>query len=98
MSDTQSNKPDIQFDKAEFNTAQSTSQSACTGCAAQLRDNYFDVNGKPVCEACKIAVESGFKGGYRMARLVRAVVFGSVAAIAGELIYFAILKITGYEV
>jgi hypothetical protein len=98
MSDTQSNKPDIQFDKAEFDTVQSTSQSACTGCAAQLRDSYFDVNGKPICEACKIAVEIGFKGGSRMARLVRAVVFGSVAATAGALIYFAILKITGYEV
>lgn len=95
---TENEKPDLQFDQEEFETAETTAQASCASCSAALTDVYFDVNGHPLCEPCKNTFENSFRGGSGMTRLMKATLFGVIAAIVGAMIYFAILKFTGYEV
>lgn len=98
MNDSTGKTADLNFDKVEFETTGSLAQGACFACTAPLGESYFDINGSPACEPCKTGIESSLQGGSKTARLFKAILFGTIAGIAGALIYFAIVKITGYEV
>ena len=56
-----------------------------------------DVNGQTVCEACRYAIESRHSAGSPAGRFLRASSAGFVAAIAGSILYYAILAVSGYE-
>jgi len=98
MNDSTGKNDDLNFEKVEFEAPESVTQGACFACARPLGASYFDINGNPACEPCKTGIENSMQGGSGMARLVKAVLFGTLAGIVGALIYFAIVKITGYEV
>jgi hypothetical protein len=91
------NDPGLQFEKAEFATAPST--SVCQRCSLPLGRSYFQAGGQVVCESCKGVLEaeaaqsSGFGGG----RFLRALVFGIPAAALGAGIYYGVSALTGYE-
>jgi hypothetical protein len=85
----------LQFERAEF--AKGQSPAACRVCAAELRQSYYAVNGQPVCRACCDKVRQQAERGSSVTRGLRAVGAGGVAAIAGAIIYYAILALTGYE-
>lgn len=96
MGDSQSGG-DLQLDRAEYSDA-SAAGLTCAVCKQPIHHNYFDVNGKQICERCRYNLETTLKSGSGVGRFVRAVIFGSIAAAVGAGIYYAVLALTGYEI
>ena len=101
----QSSQDDLQFDRAvhaDAPNAGSDAGLACAMCNAPLRTEYFNVGEQPACAACKSAVERANDNAVRQGRrpgvLVRAFVFGLVAAIAGAILYYGVIALTGWEI
>src|SRR5262245_25233472 len=83
----------IQFEKAQY-----ASGSHCVQCQNPLQGSYFRLNNATVCPNCAEKarldhlLQQSQSGG-----LLRALLFGLGAAIAGAVIYGAIAVLTGYE-
>ena len=90
MSDT----ADLQLDRAEFDAQHATT---CGACAKPLTTEYYEANGATVCAECCEQFRAVGTAGSSMTRAVRALGAGLAAAIAGSILYYAILAITGYE-
>lgn len=88
---------DLQFDRATFDQGTAT-HLACQLCQAPIASTYFDVNGHATCPSCRdeliasMGVDHGFRG------VLAAVAAGVGAAVAGALLYYAVLALTGYEI
>lgn len=89
------NEP-LQFDVAESSTSSDASHVAnCRGCGQPIRDTYYDVNGSLVCASCRAGLER--PRGTRWRRVLKATLLGTLAAIGGSLLYFAVAAMTGRE-
>jgi len=87
---------DLQFDRAEpSDGAQAT--ATCATCGATITTEYYEVNGRLVCEGCRITMEEQFNVGGGAGRFFRATALGLLAAAAGFGIYYGIARLTGYE-
>lgn len=84
----------------QLDTAEPLAEKAattCAGCKRELTASYFTIGPQIACGACRDAV---------VARLAaregesfgRALLFGLGAAAVGSAIYFAVAKVTGYEI
>jgi hypothetical protein len=71
--------------------------SACGACQRTIPDQYFEAGGQVFCPACKAAVQASLTGGSRFVRLLKATLFGSVAAAVSAAAWYGIVKLTGYE-
>ncbi|HVS02696.1 MAG TPA: hypothetical protein VMT16_08005 [Thermoanaerobaculia bacterium] len=71
---------------------------ACSDCSRELRGIYFEVDGRPVCEACRYRVGEGDEEESRWRRLGRALGLGAAGGVVGAALYYAVLALTGYEV
>ena len=90
MSDT----AELQLDRAEFDAAHETT---CGMCAKPLTTEYHEANGTTVCAACCEELRALGTEGNSMTRGVRALGAGAAAALAGSILYYAILALSGYE-
>ena len=91
-------EPDeIQFDQAEYATTV-PSGPTCGVCQRAIVDEYYELGGKVFCSSCRQGVETALRGGSRLARVIKALVFGSAAAAVGAVIYYVILRATGYNI
>lgn len=89
------NEP-LQFDVAESSTSSDAPHEArCRGCGQPIRDTYYEVNGSLVCAPCRAGLEH--PKGTRLRRVLQAMGLGTLAAIGGSLLYFAVAAITGRE-
>jgi hypothetical protein len=88
---------ELQFDEAEPTSPTSTA-ATCAGCKRPITDAYYEINGKVVCASCRDQIEASFRGGSRVARVLKATTLGIVAAAAGAVVYYAILKATDYHI
>lgn len=94
--------PELQFDRAEPIHAAPADAPAfqgpvqCAACGTRLL-SYYSVNGKVTCKRCRDAAVATQQGSH-LPTLATAAGLGLLAAIAGAIIYFAIAKITGYEI
>jgi len=86
----------LQFYKGEFDSA--AQPLACTICQAPLTQSYFTANLQPCCAACADKLKSGLNRKPTLNDVVRSVVYGTGAGILGSIIYYLILKVTGYEI
>lgn len=86
----------LQFDKAEFDAP--TSAIACASCNSALTQQYFSVNGQSLCAQCTESVRLTLNRKSGTKEILKSILFGLGAAIAGFIIYYAVLKITGYEI
>jgi hypothetical protein len=84
---------DLQFDQAEFATPAGDGP-ACTVCHQPIADEYYELGGKVFCARCRQGVEAAFRGGSRFARVLKAALFGSVAAAVGAVIYYTFIRLT----
>src|SRR5437879_3865993 len=84
----------LQFDQAEYD-APAASGVACTACKRPVGDGYFEVNGNVICAECRDAIQARLAGGSRTRLFLRAAAFGTVAAVLGCALYFAVTKLTG---
>lgn len=89
-------KVDLQFDRADFETAAPAS-ATCAQCGQAIQGVYYGVNGRAFCEPCKTALDQAAQGS-RAGRFLRATLFGLGAAAVGSGIWYAVRAITGYEV
>ena len=71
---------------------------ACNACAAAIPDVYFEAGGKIVCAPCRDKIEAMFHQGSRLGRGIKAVLFGTIAAALGAILYYAIMRITGLNI
>ena len=92
MSDSESPES-IQFDKAEFQSAQGMT---CGHCKNLIMGEYFLVGGSTWCPPCRFALDSPERtSSSGSGRLLTAAAYGLGAAVAGSALYFGILWITG---
>ena len=86
---------ELQFDRVEGATP--AAAVSCASCQRTLPDVYYESAGKVFCAPCKEAALASITGGSRIARLLKALVLGTVAAAISAAIWYAIVKLTGYE-
>lgn len=89
----------LQFDRAITSNPQDAASTAvCANCGTAITTEYFHVAGQTVCANCRVTLEAitATPRGWRP--LLKAGVFGVGAAIAGAVIYYAVIAITGWEI
>jgi hypothetical protein len=84
----------LQLDRAEFDGTHAT---ACGACAKTLTTEYYEANGTIVCADCCQTLRAVGTAGTSLTRGIRAFGAGAAAALAGSILYYAILAISGYE-
>jgi hypothetical protein len=85
----------LQFEKVEGSAP--AAAAACASCQRTIPDVYFETNGKIFCAQCKETALASLAGGSRAARILKALVFGTIAAAISSVIWYAITTVTGYE-
>jgi hypothetical protein len=88
---------DLQFEEAEYETPPAAVVT-CGACNRPIPDAYYEINGRVVCASCRQLIEASFRGGSRVARVLKALVLGSLGALAGAALYYAIVRATGYNI
>ena len=89
----------LQFDKAEYSGATSEAPpTVCAPCQNALAGEYFHVNEQPFCATCKAEVERVLGGSPGPAGFVKAALGGIAGGIAGALLYYLVLALSGYEI
>lgn len=86
----------LQFDRAEP-TAPAAARPSCIGCQKPIEDFYFALNGKVVCSSCRQGVERELAAESAALRLLKAALFGLLAAVPGAVLYYAVFKWQGSE-
>ena len=89
---------DLQFDKAEYGGAAGDAADGVRPCQNALAGEYFHVNEQPFCASCKAEVERVLGGSPGPAGFVKAALGGVAGGIAGALLYYLVLALTGYEI
>src|SRR3970040_1454015 len=74
MSDPNTPPSELQFDRVEGQSGK-TPGGVCAECGQPLRDVYYDVNGRVLCERCRRAAEASWAAGLSAGRFGKAVVF-----------------------
>ena len=101
--DVQTGRDELQFDRVETSGEQPGERTAgpdvtCVVCGKSVGSEYYHINDKPVCESCRQTVIAAAVTPRTAGPLVRAGLFGLVAAIAGAAIYYAVIAITKFEI
>ena len=90
---------DLQFEKLEPAAAVATPpRPQCAACNQPIDQTYYAVGNKLVCPACRDKIVGATPAGSRAGRLSKAALFGIGAGLLGALIWFAVRKITHYEI
>jgi hypothetical protein len=84
---------ELQFEQAEYTTP-APSGPSCVVCKRPIADLYYEISGKVFCGSCRQGMEAAFRGGSRIARVIKALIFGSVAALVGAALYYAFVRLT----
>jgi hypothetical protein len=88
---------ELQFDVAEDTNPSATAsvELRCTSCSTPLT-SYFDVNGRPMCEACKDSLIA-FWNRSHVGTFPPAVFLGLCGAAVGAGLFYGIAALTGYS-
>lgn len=97
---------DLQFSTAEPMPAATVPSAApaavaapmCAGCKQPIGQTYYAVGDKLVCTRCQQQLTGGAAGGSKYGRLAKATALGLGGAIVGTLIWYAVRRVTGYEI
>jgi hypothetical protein len=84
-----------QFERME--PLEESAPSTCASCQRAIADTYFEAAGRVFCEPCRNAVMASLEGGSGASRLVKALLFGAGAAAVSAVAWYAIVRLTGYE-
>lgn len=71
---------------------------SCRACQREITDEYFDVSGQQVCASCRDVIAESGEIPRGAVPLVRAALFGFAAAVAGAILYYAVIAITNFEI
>lgn len=70
----------------------------CSGCNAAITTYYYQLDGAPVCAACKQVAQRASRSQFSTGAYVRAALLGLGAALVGALIYYGVIAITNFEI
>jgi hypothetical protein len=100
--DTPVGNQDLQFDRVISETGSRSSFDApvveCANCHEPIHTTYYDIDGKPCCERCRLAIESFAETPTGVGRFMAAGAFGIGAGIVGAAIYYAVIAIAHVEI
>lgn len=93
----------LQFDKVEVERPDATNKQApptiaCASCSRTIRSHYFSVGGSSICDLCKRSLVNASIAAQGWPALIKALMFGLGASIAGAIVYYAVIAITDYEI
>jgi hypothetical protein len=88
---------ELQFDRAVFEEHVSPAL-ACRLCEVPIADTYFEVNGQPTCASCRDVLVASVGADRGMRGIFVALACGLGAGVAGALLYYAVLALSGYEI
>jgi small-conductance mechanosensitive channel len=85
----------LQFDRAE--PTQGAAEWSCAMCGNPLVHQYYDANGKSLCDACRLRLETALSAKPGPKGFFKALAAGVGAGVLGAVIYYAVRATTGYE-
>ena len=93
----------LQFDKVEIERpdvpdTQAPPTVACSSCNRTIRNHYFAVGGSSICDLCKRSLVNASIEAQGWPALIKALLFGLGASVAGAIVYYAVIAITDYEI
>jgi len=90
----------LQFDKAEFDDRPEGPPvvPTCATCNRSVESSYYLIGETIVCASCREQVVAALSDPRAGGRFGRAALYGSVAALLGTVVWYAIRKATGYEI
>lgn len=93
--DARSSNEELQFDRVVSNAPARDATGApvvtCVSCKRTIDSSYFHVNGRVTCASCRGAIESAVATPTDLGSFLQSLALGILAAIAGAILYFAIL-------
>src|SRR5262249_20481164 len=94
---------ELQFDRLTGGPTSSDPNGAapavvCAACGTAIKTEYYHINGNQVCASCRQTVEARVATPRGARPLVKAGLFGLGGAIAGAIIYYAVIAITDFEI
>lgn len=102
IDDSGASSDDLQFDRVDKNTSAESAGSepgvVCVVCKKPILTDYFQINGKTVCESCRSAVVSSVSVPNGLAPMGKSIGLGLLAAIAGAAVYYGVIAITHFEI
>lgn len=98
MTDPTTPQPVLQFDRAVSAGAGPVSGVTCSQCSTPITDSYFTLAAKPVCRSCKRRFEEAVAGALAPRVFAKAIAFGLGAAIAGAVVYYAVIALFNLEI
>jgi hypothetical protein len=94
--------PPLQFDTAVRRVTptdvMTTPGVTCATCQRAIADEYFDVNGQSVCTSCRTQLAQLAETPRSWGLFAKAALFGVGAAIAGAILYYAVIALTNFEI
>ena len=100
--DAHAGTEELQFDRAVSDAAEEQSSQrpavTCAGCSTPIHTEYYHINGHTTCERCRdaVAAQVAVPRGWKPFVLAAALAIG--AAIAGAIVYYAVIAITDFEI
>src|SRR5262245_208475 len=92
----------LQFDRVEPTAAAGSAPVqpgvTCGSCRKTIRTRSFSIRETPLCEPCKATFEAAQSASRSWRTFGRAALFGVGAAIAGAVLYYAVIAITRFEI
>lgn len=82
----------LQFDQIELPAAATKIVQQCAACRQAVGDTYYETNGAVLCASCAQRFKGSNAGA---AALPTAVVYGALTALAGTLVWYFVMKISG---
>lgn len=95
MTEVGAGSGELDLERADFGEA--AAPSACVSCRSTPEGAYYTLNGAVVCTRCAPAVGAWLHGTSGAKGYAMAVLYGSVAAVAGAVGMAAITLATGYQ-
>jgi hypothetical protein len=70
----------------------------CTACKLTIATQYYDVNGHPLCGACRAAAAAAVETPKGMLPFFKAAALGAGAGVVGAAIYYSVIAIARLEI
>ena len=92
---------DLQFDTAVpqgGSPAGAAGTLTCAVCSGRILSTYYHMSGQTTCAACRTSIGQFMETPTGAGPLVKAGLFGIGAGIAGAIVYYAVIALTGLEI